>query len=100
MVQGLPQLEEQSGVCEGCQFGKQHRNSFPKGQAPFELIHVDLCGPVRNESIAGNKYFMLLIDDSIRMIWVYFLRNKSEALSCFKKFRSMIELQYGYKVKC
>ncbi|KAI5317025.1 hypothetical protein L3X38_036732 [Prunus dulcis] len=47
MVQGLPQLEEQSGVCEGCQFGKQHINIFPKGQAlrenvPLELIHVDL----------------------------------------------------------
>ncbi|KAI5324387.1 hypothetical protein L3X38_033460 [Prunus dulcis] len=82
MVHGLPQLEEKSGVCEGCQFGKQHRNSFLKGQAlrasvPLELIHVDLYGPMRNESIAGNKYFMLLIDDYTRMIWMYFLRNKS-----------------------
>ncbi|CAL9015237.1 unnamed protein product [Prunus brigantina] len=33
MVHGLPKLEEQSGVCEGCQFGKQHRNVFPKDQA-------------------------------------------------------------------
>ncbi|KAI5342602.1 hypothetical protein L3X38_010477 [Prunus dulcis] len=103
MVHGLPQLEEQSGVCEGCQFGKQHRNNFPKGQAlranvPLELIHVDLCGPMRNESIAWNKYFMLLIDDSTMMIWVYFLRNKSAAFSCFKKFRSLTELQYGYKL--
>ncbi|CAL9008425.1 unnamed protein product [Prunus brigantina] len=31
MVYGLPQLEELSGVCEGCQFGKQHRLSFPEG---------------------------------------------------------------------
>ncbi|KAI5314112.1 hypothetical protein L3X38_043288 [Prunus dulcis] len=105
MVHGLPQLEEQSGVCEGCQFGKQHRLSFPKGQAlrasvPLELIHVDLCGPMRNECIAGNKYFMLLIDDSTRMIWVYFLRNKSEAFNCFKKFKSMTELQSRHKVKC
>ncbi|CAL2276796.1 unnamed protein product [Prunus armeniaca] len=105
MVHGLAQLEEQSGVCEGCQFGKQQRLSFPKGQAlrasvPLELIHVDLCGPMRNESIAGNKYFMLLIDVSTRMIWVYFLRNKSEAFNCFKKFKSMTELQSGHKVKC
>ncbi|CAL8174351.1 unnamed protein product [Prunus armeniaca] len=105
MVHGLAQLEEQSGVCEGCQFSKQHRLSFPKGQAlrasvPLELIHVDLCGPMRNESIVGNKYFMLLIDVSTRMIWVYFLRNKSEAFNCFKKFKSMIELQSGHKVKC
>ncbi|CAL8151068.1 unnamed protein product [Prunus armeniaca] len=105
MVHGLPTLEEQSGVCEGCQFGKQHRNVFQKEQAQraskaLELVHVDLCGPMRNESVARNRYFMLIIDDFTRMIWVYFLRNKSEAFSCFKKFKSMTELQTGHQVKC
>ncbi|CAL2234198.1 unnamed protein product [Prunus armeniaca] len=105
MVHGLPQLEEQSGVCEGCQLGKQHRVVFPKEQAQraskaLELVHIDLCGPMRNESVARNKYFMLIIDDFTRMIWVYFLRNKSEAFSCFKKFKSMTELQTGHQVKC
>ncbi|KAI5335964.1 hypothetical protein L3X38_026098 [Prunus dulcis] len=103
MEHGLPQLEEQSGVCEGCQFGKQHRNVFPKDQAQraskvLELVHVDLCGPMRNESVARNRYFMLIIDDFTRMIWVYFLRNKSEAFYCFKKFKSMTELQTGHKL--
>ncbi|KAI5343342.1 hypothetical protein L3X38_011218 [Prunus dulcis] len=105
MVHGLPQLEEQSGVCEGCQFGKQHRNAFPKDQAQraskvLELVHVDLCGPMRNESVARNRYFMLIIDDFTRMTWVYFLRNKSEAFYCFKKFKSMTELQTEHKVQC
>ncbi|KAM1223589.1 hypothetical protein ACFX2G_043549 [Malus domestica] len=105
MVHGLPHLENIDGVCEGCQFGKQHRDWFPKEKAwrassPLELIHTDLCGPMQNESIAGNKYFMLLIDDYTRMSWVYFLRQKSEALTCFKKFRAMVELQSGFKVKC
>ena len=91
-------------VCEGCQLGKQHRDVLPKDQAqragsPLELIHVDLCGLMRNESIARNTYFMLLINDCTRMAWVYFLRNKSEAFNCFKKFKSITELQSGYKVK-
>ena len=34
------------------------------------------------------------------MTYVYFLRNKSSAFECFKKFKSMNELQCGYKVKC
>ncbi|KAB2613178.1 hypothetical protein D8674_035494 [Pyrus ussuriensis x Pyrus communis] len=64
MVHGLPQLADYNGVCEGCQFGKQHREEFPRNQvyratAPLELIHVDLCGPMKTESIAGNKYFMV-----------------------------------------
>ncbi|CAL9011028.1 unnamed protein product, partial [Prunus brigantina] len=77
MVHGLPQLEEQNGVCEGCQIGKQHRNVFPKNQAQrasssLELVHIDLCGPMKTESVAGNKYFMFIIDDCTRMSWVYF----------------------------
>ncbi|CAL8994001.1 unnamed protein product [Prunus brigantina] len=86
MVHGLPQLEDYNGVCEGCQFGKQHREEFPRNQAqrataPLELIHVDLCGPMKNDSIAGNKY-------------------KSNAFNYFKKFKAMIELQSGFKIKC
>ncbi|KAM1003727.1 hypothetical protein ACFX2C_004014 [Malus domestica] len=94
-----------NGVYDGCQFGKQHRDWFPKEKAwrasnHLELVHTDLCGPMQNESIDGNKYFMLLVDDCTRMSWVYFLRQKSEALTCFKKFRAMVELQSGFKVKC
>ncbi|CAL2228454.1 unnamed protein product [Prunus armeniaca] len=88
-----------------CQLVKQHINVFPKNQAqrasiPLELVHIDLCGPMRTESVVGNKYFMLIIDDCTRMIWVYFLRNKSKAFNCFKKFKSMTELQSRHKVKC
>ncbi|KAM2937487.1 hypothetical protein FF1_037375 [Malus domestica] len=105
MVHGLPVLEEMDEVCEGCQFGKQHREWFPKNQAwraskPLELVHVDLCGPMQNDSLAGNKYFMLLVDDYTRMMWVYYLKYKSDALICFRKFKSMVELQSGFKIKC
>ena len=43
---------------------------------------------------------MLLVDDHTRMTWVYFLRHKHEAFNCFRKFKSMTELQSGHKVKC
>ncbi|KAM0997729.1 hypothetical protein ACFX2C_007581 [Malus domestica] len=33
MVHGLPHLENIDGVCNGCQFGKQHRDWFPKEKA-------------------------------------------------------------------
>ncbi|CAL2242564.1 unnamed protein product [Prunus armeniaca] len=55
---------------------------------------------MQNESTAGNKYFMLLIDDCTRMVWVYFLRYKSDALNCFQKFKTMVELQSGFRVTC
>ena len=33
------------------------------------------------------------------MCWVYFLRNKSDPLNVFKKFKAFVELQSGYKLK-
>lgn len=51
------------------------------------------------QTLGGNKYFVTFIDDFSRMCWVYFLRNKSEVLPVFKKFKSMVELQYGHFVK-
>lgn len=62
MVLGLPQIEDKSGVCEGCMYGKHSKRPFPSGKAwrattPLELIHVDLCGPMNTKSLGGSKYF-------------------------------------------
>ncbi|CAL9003906.1 unnamed protein product [Prunus brigantina] len=104
MVHGLPSLEKDFAVCEGCKLGKQHRDSFPakstwRAQFPLELVHTDICGPMQIASMSENRYFLLFIDDYTRMAWVYFLRNKSNAFECFKKFKAMTELQSGHKVK-
>ncbi|GJX24931.1 retrovirus-related pol polyprotein from transposon TNT 1-94 [Tanacetum coccineum] len=65
----------------------------------LELIHADLCGSMRTESLAGSKYFMLLTDDFDRMSWAYFLKYKSESFDCFKKFKALVENQSGKSIK-
>ncbi|CAL9012352.1 unnamed protein product [Prunus brigantina] len=104
MVTGLPVLTEMKDVCEGCVSGKHHREKFDKEGAwrasyPLELVHTDLCGPMQNESIGGNRYFITFIDDFSRMCWVYFLRNKSDTFNVFKKFKAFVELQSGFSLK-
>jgi hypothetical protein len=42
---------------------------------------------------------MTLIDDKSRKTWVYFLKKKSEALSKFRIFTEMVELETGKKIK-
>ena len=42
-------------------------------------------------SANGSKYIMTLIDDFIRMCWVYLLKNKFEYFEKFKEFHVMIE---------
>lgn len=65
----------------------------------MELVHTDLCGPMRAESLAGSRYFLLFVDDYSRMNWVYFLRYKSETFELFKKFKVMVEKQNGKYLK-
>ncbi|KAI5322464.1 hypothetical protein L3X38_031536 [Prunus dulcis] len=83
---------------------KQCRESFPKeattrASTPLELVHSDICGPMQTTTKAGNRYFLTFIDDNTRMCWVYFLRQNSETLSVFKRFKVTVELQSGYKLK-
>ncbi|KAM2686587.1 hypothetical protein EV2_009459 [Malus domestica] len=55
MVHGLPSIQENEEICEGCALGKHHRDSFPHGKAwrakvPLELIHTDVCGPMKTST--------------------------------------------------
>lgn len=49
--------------------------------------------------MGGNKYFLLIVDDWCRYMWVYLLRSKEEALAKFKIFKSQVEMETGHKVK-
>lgn len=104
MVEGLPQINEEEGVCEECQFGKQHRNPFPshsswQAEFPLDLVHSDLCGPMPVPSLGGRKYFISFIDDFSRKVWVCFLKEKSEAFQAFKKFKAEVENIAGRSIK-
>ncbi|GJZ74895.1 retrovirus-related pol polyprotein from transposon TNT 1-94 [Tanacetum coccineum] len=47
---------------------------------------MDLCGPMRVESINGKKYILVIVDDYTRFGWVRFLRTKDETPEVIKKF--------------
>ncbi|KAL0316660.1 UNVERIFIED_CONTAM: Retrovirus-related Pol polyprotein from transposon TNT 1-94 [Sesamum radiatum] len=104
MMTDLPQIQAIEGACEACLQGKQHKKPFPSGtswraKAVLELIHTDVCGPMRTPSHEQNRYFILFIDDYFRMTWVYFMREKSEVFKVFKKFKNLVEKQSGRSIK-
>ncbi|KAL5576251.1 hypothetical protein UlMin_017950 [Ulmus minor] len=72
---------------ESCVLGKQHRLSFNTGvhksKGILDYIHADLWGPARTPTQGGNLYFLSLIDDYSRKVWIYLLKNKSDALNKF-----------------
>jgi len=53
-----------------CAFAKQKRlkysSSTSKSLHFFELIHVDIWGPISVSSIDGYKYFLTIVDDYSR----------------------------------
>ncbi|GJY61215.1 retrovirus-related pol polyprotein from transposon TNT 1-94 [Tanacetum coccineum] len=52
----------------------------------LNTLHMDLCGPIRVESINGKKYILVIVDDYTRFSWVRFLRTKDETPKVIKKF--------------
>ena len=84
-------LFEKDRVCSVCQAEKQVGVPHPSKSIvttlkPFELLHMDLFGPVAYISIGGNKYGFVIVDDYSRFTWVFFLHDKSVVQETFKKF--------------
>lgn len=106
MVEGVDinNLVTDTLKCETCLKGKMTTIPFPKCSAHrsskvLELIHSDICGPFRINSIGGARYFVLFIDDFSRKMFVYFLKQKSEVFQAFKRFKSAVELETSQKIK-
>ena len=66
----------------------------------MEIVHTNLSGPTRTRGFYGERYFMIFVDDFTRMIWVAFLKEKSEAFEKFKLFKNRIENESAMKIKC
>nr|XP_016464848.1 PREDICTED: uncharacterized protein LOC107787745 [Nicotiana tabacum] len=64
----------------------------------LELVHSDVWkSPV--PSVSGYHYYVLYIDDFTRYTWIYPLRHKSDAISCFTHFKLLVENQFGGSIK-
>jgi len=103
LVSGMPILQSANGhhQCQSCLEGKMTRLPFraatQKTTALLQLIHSDLCGPMKQKSLGGSLYFMLVIDDYTKFTAVYFLKKKSEAAACFKNYKAHVEKVHWQK---
>nr|GEX31046.1 integrase, catalytic region, zinc finger, CCHC-type, peptidase aspartic, catalytic [Tanacetum cinerariifolium] len=80
----LPKLKfVKDHLCSSCELGKAKRKYFqskttPSSKRRLQLIHMDLCSPMRVASINGKKYFLVIVDDYSRYTWTHFLKSKDE----------------------
>nr|GEV73821.1 hypothetical protein [Tanacetum cinerariifolium] len=100
---GLPKMKfEKDHLCSACEQGKIHRKhhkskmAFALNQLLY-LLHMDLCGLMRVESINGKRYVLVVVDDFLRYTWVFFLHSKDEAseviIFFIKKTQVNLQLQ-------
>nr|GFA24462.1 hypothetical protein [Tanacetum cinerariifolium] len=125
LVRGLSKLKfEKDHLCSACSMGKSTKKTHkPKSedtnQEKLYLLHMDLCGPMRVESVNGKKYILVIVDDYSRFTWngvierrnrtlieaartmlIYaqaplFLWAEAVATTCFTQNRSIIRLRHG-----
>nr|GEW25721.1 retrovirus-related Pol polyprotein from transposon TNT 1-94 [Tanacetum cinerariifolium] len=75
LVRGLSKLKfEKDHLCSACAIGKSTNKSHkPKSedtnQEKLYMLHMDLCGPMRVESVNGKKYILIIVNDYSRFTW-------------------------------
>ncbi|GJY24343.1 retrovirus-related pol polyprotein from transposon TNT 1-94 [Tanacetum coccineum] len=97
IVTGLPKLKFfKDHLCSSCELGKAKRKSFhtkttPSSKRRLQLLHMDLCGPMRVESINGKKYVLVIVNDYSRYTWTHFLRSKDETPEVLIDFLTLVQ---------
>nr|GEX66584.1 retrovirus-related Pol polyprotein from transposon TNT 1-94 [Tanacetum cinerariifolium] len=95
-VYGLPKFKyHKEHLCPSCEQGKSKRASHPPKSVPnlrqrLNILHLDLCGPMRIASINGKRYVLVIMEDYSRYTWVHFLRSKDETPEIIKTFLKRI----------
>ncbi|GJU95174.1 retrotransposon protein, putative, ty1-copia subclass [Tanacetum coccineum] len=95
--------DESFDKCESCLSGKMAKKPFPhsneRAKDLLEIIHTDVCGPLRHVSRQGASYFITFTDDYSRYGYVYLLKHKHEVFETFKVFKNEVENQLGKTIK-
>ncbi|GJR63054.1 putative ribonuclease H-like domain-containing protein [Tanacetum coccineum] len=60
---------------------------------------MDLCGPMRMESISGKKYILVIVYDYLRFTRVKGLRSKDETLEVIIKCLKQIQVRLNSTVR-
>ncbi|GJU90917.1 putative RNA-directed DNA polymerase [Tanacetum coccineum] len=95
--------DKTDNVCEVCHKAKQTRDPFPlsKHQTKVlgDIVHLDVWEPYKVQSREGYKYFLTIVDDFSRSVWVFLLREKDEVYQNIVTFYNLIDNQFNKSLK-
>nr|GEV54355.1 retrovirus-related Pol polyprotein from transposon TNT 1-94 [Tanacetum cinerariifolium] len=105
LVRGLPRLKfKKDHLCSVCQLGKSKKHTHkPKTENTnlkvLNTLYMDLCGPMRVQTINEKKYILVIVDDYSRFTWVKVLRSKDETPEVVIKFIQQIQVGLNKTVR-
>ncbi|GJS50215.1 retrovirus-related pol polyprotein from transposon TNT 1-94 [Tanacetum coccineum] len=97
IMTSLPKLKFfKDHLCSSCELGKAKHKSFKTKTTPslkrrLQILHMDLCGPMRVESFIDKKYVLVIVDDYSRYTWTHFLSTKDETLEVLIYFLKLVQ---------
>ena len=96
--------ESKPEFCQVCAKAKAAQQPFPKESETRatkyrERVHWDLWGPALAQSLSGNSYVAVCIDDATRKTMLYFQVQKSQTINSYKRDEALIKMQTGNCIK-
>ncbi|GJT86255.1 ribonuclease H-like domain-containing protein [Tanacetum coccineum] len=105
VLKGSLQIDnmDKNVYCETRQRAKQTIEPFSLSdhvsKSLGDLVHLDLWGPYQVTSSEGFRYFLTVVDDFTRAVWVYLIKSKDEVPHLITIFYNLIENQFKRKIK-
>ncbi|UYV68969.1 hypothetical protein LAZ67_6001832 [Cordylochernes scorpioides] len=96
--------KEDLNDCITCIKSKYSRKPFKRIEKfqtsqSLEPLHIDLIGPIKEESIGKARFILTIVDDYSSKLFTRFLKSKSETQEILKEFIEYIENTTNKRIK-
>src|SRR5271170_2298161 len=65
---------------------KPHNSYIRPGEAPMDLIHLDVLGPFKI-GLNGSRFIITFLCDATQLSVTYCIKSKADVFDCFKNFK-------------
>jgi len=103
VIESIKNMEKENEICGTCAIGQQHREAITgareKAVELLEVVHSDICGPMQVNTISGERYYILFIDERSRRIAITLLKSKNQAPGAFQGYKMWAEKEAGKEIR-
>lgn len=94
--------QENFNFCNSYLSNKAHQQPFVRftlsSSKRLQMIFSDLWGPSPFLSLDKKLYYCIFVDQYMKYIWLYILKQKSDIKKVFQKFHSLVEKYFNDKI--